>query len=161
MGQNHPLKDKSKFYDLFRHNIYALKPYSPDDAFRMLKHLNEVAGNPLSDTQLNQIHWLAGGHARLLKIIFNIWVQEGKSGIMIEHFKDKPDVQQECQRILRNLHEDEQEVALLAARRLHVAEHPAILDHLERRGVLVRSDPVTWFSPLMGQFLRTYDKEAT
>jgi hypothetical protein len=159
LGQRYNIKDKSKFYDLFSPNIYALKLYSRDDAIRMLAHLNEVAGSPLSDTDLDQIYHLAGGHARLLKIVFEIWSQEGVSGIKVKYFADKSDVQHECRRILINLHEHEQEVASLVVQGLHNIEHEDVIDHLVRRGMLVKLEPMTWFSPLMSQFLSTYNKE--
>jgi hypothetical protein len=41
---------RSKFYDLFKLNVYALGPYSNQDAWQMLLHANAVAGNPLDAT---------------------------------------------------------------------------------------------------------------
>lgn len=122
----------------------------------MLKHLNELAGNPLPESQLQQIYQLAGGHPQLLRTVFNSWVEEGASGVKVMHFANKPEIQQECHRILLSLHEPEQEAACLAARGQHTAEHQALLDHLARRGLLVKQNPITWFSPLMEQFLKGY-----
>ncbi len=161
LGGSYNIKDNSKFYDLISPNIYALKPYSKDDALKMLAHLNEIAGSPLSDSDLDQIYELAGGHARLLKVVFDIWVEEGASGIKAAYFADKPDVQHECRRILINLHDHEQEVALLVARNLHQAEHQDVIDHLARRGILTNSNPITWFSSLMAQFLSTYERKVS
>lgn len=156
LGQSYDIENKSKFYDLFRHNIYALEPYSPDDARQMLMHLNAVAGKPLNNRDLVQIHALAGGHARLLRILLNIWIEEGAPATdPVAYFAAQPDVQQECRRILLNLHEQEQQVALLVARGLHTAEHQSIIDHLMRRGLLSHSN--AWFSPLFAQFLGTYE----
>ncbi len=161
LGQSYDLYNKSKFYDLFSPTIYALKPYSQGDAMRMLVHLNDVAGGSLAKNDLDQIYHLAGGHARLLRIIFDTWIEEGASGIKTTYFADKPDVKHECRRILINLHEHEQEVALLVARSLHKAEHQDVIDHLVRRGMLLKLDPITWFSPLMAQFLTTYEGETS
>ncbi|MBN1993418.1 MAG: AAA family ATPase [Anaerolineae bacterium] len=158
LGQNLPLENHSKFYDLFRHNIYALAPYTKSDAMQMLHHLNELANSPLQAGQLEQIYQLAGGHARLLKLVFNIWVEEGVAGLKIKYFAEKPDIMQECWRILENLHKEEQEVALKIARGVRAAEDQAVLDHLLRRGVLVTLEPVTWFSPLLAQFLSVYER---
>ena len=158
LGENHPLENESKFYDLFRHNIYALEPYSRDDAMQMLKHLNGVAGNPLADNQLERIYQFAGGHARLLRLVFNIWVEEGVSGIRVTYFADKSDIKQECERILLSLHEQEKEVALQVARGSPGAEHQDTIDHLMRRGVLISLEPVTWFSLIFGQFLKAYEQ---
>ena len=156
LGRKHDLEKNSKFYDLFRHNIYALTPYIQDDAIRMLQHLNEVANSPLTESQLKEIYQLAGGHARLLRLVFNIWIEEGASGIKTTYFANKPDIQQECQRILTHLHTGEREVALRLGREEQKAEDEAVIDHLVRRGLLMQSNPLTWFSPLFYQCLRTY-----
>jgi len=156
LGQSYDLENRSKFYDLFRHNVYALEPYAPDDARQMLTHLNEVAGKPLNNRDLVQIQALAGGHARLLRIILNIWIDEGAPGAdPVTYFVAQPDVQQECRRILLSLHQQEQQVALLTARGLHTADHQEMIDHLVRRGLL--SDSIAWFSPLFAQFLSGYE----
>ena len=158
LGQNYNFENESKFYDLFRNHIYALEPYNEDDAIRMLQHLNDLANNPLSIDQLHQIYQLTGGHAQLLRNVFNCWAEEGASGLKSAYFASKPEVQQECRRILLSLHEDEQEVAQLVARGQHSTEHKEVVDHLIRRGLLIKQNPITWFSPLLEQFLRTYEK---
>jgi len=155
LGEGYDMEHKSKLYDLFRHNIYALEPYTPQDARQMLAHLNEVAGRPFSTRELTQIHGLTGGHARLIKIVFESWLSDPPSNVdPIVHFMARPDVQQECQRVLLNLHEYEQEVALSAARGQNPADRQDIIDHLIRRGLL--SESGDWFSPLFAQFLSTY-----
>jgi len=157
LGRQLNLAGNSKFYDLFRHNIYALTPYVRDDALQMLKHLNELAGNRLVEGQLFEIYRIAGGHARLLRLIFNIWIEEGATGIKATYFANKPDVKQECHRILTNLHRHEQEVARRIARGEQSADDQAVIDHLARRGLLDNTSPPAWFSPLFDQFLRTYE----
>jgi hypothetical protein len=57
---------------------------------------------------------------------------------------------------LENLHKQEQKVALLVARTDNTAEYQGTIDHLVRRGLLVKSAPPTWFSPLMARYLTTY-----
>lgn len=154
LGRNHDIEHKSKFYDLFRHNLYALEPYTSEDARQMLLHLNEVAGKPLNARDLAQIHALAGGHARLLKIVFDTWLKEPPSGTdSVAYFTSRPDVQHECRRILANLHEQEQDVALLATGADNTVEYRSTIDHLVRRGLL--SESGAWFSPLFAQFLST------
>jgi len=157
LGQEHDIEHKSKFYDLFRHNVYALEPYTTEDARQMLMHLNEVAGRPLSTRELAHIHALAGGHARLLKIVFDTWLAEPlSSSDTVGYFASRPDVQQECQRVLANLHEQEQKVALLLAQTDNTTEYQGTIDHLIRRGLLVKAAPPTWFSPLMARYLASY-----
>ena len=153
LGRHHPLDNHSKFYDLFRHDIYALEPYSQDDAMRMLQHLNQIAGNSLSPNDLQKIYRLAGGHARLLKLVFEVWLKEGASGIKSTYFAQKNDIQQECKRILEHLHVEEQQAAIRAAQGKSVAEDEYVLNHLLYRGILLSVDPVTWFSPIMPQYL--------
>jgi hypothetical protein len=159
LGRKHDLEHESKFYDLFRHNIYALEPYSPEDAFQMLRHLNEVAGSPLRERDLAEIRLLADGHAQLLKVVFNLWLEKsGMSGLNpLTYLVDHPDVQQECRRILRNLHEEEQAAALRLAQGQTTEADQDILDHLARRGLL-GADGKKWFSPLFGRFLSQYEK---
>ena len=154
LGESYDMEHKSKFYDLFRQNIYALEPYTSEDARQMLVHLNEVAGKPLNTRDLTQIHALAGGHARLLKIVFDTWFKEPPSGAdPVAYFATKPDVQHECQRILANLHRQEQDVALLEARADDTAGYRDTVAHLVCRGLL--SESGAWFSPLFAQFLST------
>ena len=156
LGRGYGLGDKSKFYDLFRNRIYALEPYSRNDAMQMLTHLNGLQGNPLSGRQLEQIRQLTGGHARLIKIVFDLWAEEGATGPKVTFFTSEPAVMAECHRILKNLHEDEQEAALAAAQGRDTAEHVELLDHLRRRGMLLKMEPVTWFSPVIDRFLSTF-----
>ncbi len=158
LGRGYDLEHESKFYDLFRHNIYALEPYSLEDAFQMLKHLNEVAGNPLRERDLAEIRQLAGGHAQLLKVVFNLWLEaKGMSGVNpVTYLAEQLDVQQECRRILRSLHEDEQAAALRLARGQATEADRHILDHLVRRGILDAAGK-KWFSPLLGQFLSQFE----
>jgi hypothetical protein len=158
LGRGHDLEHESKFYDLFCHNIYALEPYSPEDSFQMLKHLNEVAGNPLRERDLAEIRQLAGGHAQLLKVVFNLWLgTNGMAGVNpITYLADQPDVQQECRRILRSLHEEEQAAALRLARGQATEADKDILNHLARRGLL-DAEGKKWFSPVLGRFLSQYE----
>ncbi len=158
LGRPHDLENQSKFYDLFRHNIYALEPYLPEDAQQMLAHLNELAGKPLSDADLSRIHELAGGHARLLKIVFEIWVRGGApKADPLSYFANHPDVVHECRRIVSKLHEHEQHVAFVIAQGRCTAEYKSMADHLMRRGVLVKLSPPVWFSPLFGAYLSSQD----
>lgn len=153
LGRSHNLEEESKFYDLFRHHIYALEPYTAEDAHQMLKHLNEGEGNPLRERDLAEIRQLAGGHARLLKIVFDTWVSQGMAGVNpVTYLAAQPDVQQECQRILRGLHEEEQQVLARVAREAVADEDQDLVDHLVRRGVLT-ADGQKLFSPLLSQYL--------
>lgn len=161
LGKSFDLEHNSKFFDLFRHNQFALAPYSPVDARQMLKHLNTTVLSPLSSGELPRIQELAGGHARLLRILFDLWIQEGPppGNSAEDYLLNKPSVRQECERIWRGLHPQEQKIALVVAQSMHAAEHAPTVHHLVRRGLLVEqgsSGQLAWFSPLMGRFLNTY-----
>lgn len=157
LGRDKNLEQNSKFYDLIRHSIYALEPYNRKDSMQMLRHLNEKAGNPLSEPELEKIYQLAGGHASLLKVVFNLKQKEPSTELTTANFAGKPDVTQECSRLFAKLHPQEQAVCLRAAQNRHTPTDQATLDHLKRRGLLVQSDSVLWFSPLMAYFLKTYE----
>ncbi len=157
LGRAHPLKGSSKFYDLFSGQIYALALYNHEDARQMLVHLNERAGKPLTTRELALIESLAGGHARLLKVIFELWRQETmETADFVTFFLGKSDVREECQRILRSLHPAEQETAQRVAHEEQTAADQDIIDHLMRRGLLVNPGQLAWFSPIFAAFLRTY-----
>lgn len=151
----HGAERTSKFYDLFSQHIYALGMYTPDDEHQMLAYLNEGAGRPLRSQELVAIKTLAGGHARLLKLLFDLWrtypPQDEKH---VAHFLRQNDVRGECQRILQGLHEQEQEVAKrIAKKETTVADQP-LIDHLAQRGMIIDTGEWTWFSRLFEQFLR-------
>ena len=155
LGRAHRLEDNSKFYDLFRHHIFALEPYDNEDAVHMLDYLNKTAGKPIGRRYYGEILTLAGGHARLLSVIVGIWAQSREpSGDRVAYFGAQPEVQQECRRLWQGLHQHEQEVAVLAAKGQQTAHHADVMDHLLRRGVLKSIAPIEWFSPLFPWVLR-------
>ena len=157
LGRAHPLKGTAKFYDLISTHIYALSLYNHDDARQMLVHLNELAGKSLTTRELAVLESLAGGHARLLRLIFELWRDDApETADFVSFFAAKNDIHDECQRILRGLHQDEQAVALRVARDQQTADDQDVIDHLMRRGLLVNSGKLEWFSPVFAAFLRSY-----
>ena len=157
LGRAHPLKGNAKFYDLFGSHIYALGLYNHEDARQMLLHVNELVGKPLSTRELTQIESLTGGHARLIRLVFELWrTARPIKGDPILFLSSQSDVQDECRRILHGLHDDEQVVVLRMAHGQHSAADRAVIDHLIRRGLVSEGDKVEWFSPLFMEFLRTY-----
>ncbi|HRW07161.1 MAG TPA: hypothetical protein P5121_18785 [Caldilineaceae bacterium] len=156
LGKAHPLQGNSKFYDLFSHHIYALGPYNPDDEHQMLLHLNEGVGRPLRHQELATIKALAGGHARLLKILFDLWRAEAPTADgPLQYFVAKRDIREECQRILGGLHLSEQAALHRLAHDEVTDEDERLIDHLVRRGVLHRAEEITWFSPLFGAYIES------
>jgi hypothetical protein len=153
LGQSHPLHGSSKFYDLFSHHIYALGLYTPEDEHQMLQHLNEGAGKPLRSQELAAIKTLAGGHARLLKILFELWRTSAPTEEPVAYFLAKSDVREECSRILKGLHPDEQAVAQRIVEGSDTADDADLIDHLVRRGMLLDGTTMVWFSPLFKAYL--------
>ncbi|MBX3009934.1 MAG: hypothetical protein KF832_00455 [Caldilineaceae bacterium] len=153
LGSAHPLKGTSKFYDLFSNHIYALGLYNHADARQMLVHLHELAGKPLTTRDLAQIEALAGGHARLLRLLFEVWrTQRPAEDAWVGELSQQDDIRAECQRILRGLHSEEQAVSeRLSQGQTQAADRP-VLQHLERRGLWHAEHG--WFSPLFAEFLR-------
>lgn len=151
----HGKGESSKFYDLFSNNIFALGLYNADDVHQMLQYLNESAGRPLRSQEMVQIKTLCGGHARLLKLVFDLWrTTPPDSANTVAYFGEKPDIRNECRRILQGLHEQEQDVALRIAQGTNSPEDNAVIDHLIRRGLLENTGRWVWFSPLFEQYLR-------
>jgi hypothetical protein len=163
LGRSYDLAS-SKFFDLIRHTHYSLEPYTSHDADQMLKHLNSTVVNPLNPEYLPLILGLAGGHARLMRILFDLWSSEGPppADSAFEYLSANVDVQQECERVFNGLHRAEQEAALLIARNAHTSAHASLVNHLERRGLLVRSESsgqLRWFSRLMERYLTTHVRQ--
>lgn len=156
LGQAHPLRGKSKFYDLFSQHIYALGPYTPEDEHQMLLHLNEGAGKPLRQQELATIKSLAGGHARLLKILFDSWRAEPPtSQEYLKYFLQKSDINEECNRIFIGLHPDEQDVLQRLVNGNITVDDDAFIDHLIRRGMLHKNELISWFSPLFRAYVES------
>jgi len=155
LGRQFELERRSKFYDLFRTNIFALGPYVPTDAVHMLRYLNKEAGGVFDRGQLTQIHYLCGGHARLLKVVFETWLkQPPNSTNVVAYFAENPDVEQECERIFGGLHRQEREAAISIAHKQQNGVEVNAVDHLVRRGLLNGIGNFEWFSPIWGEFLR-------
>ena len=62
LGRAHNLETHSKFYDLFKNHVYALKLYNAEEARQMLLHLNALNDNALDRGALLTIETLCGGH---------------------------------------------------------------------------------------------------
>lgn len=157
LGRAHPLQDHSKFYDLFRHHIYALPPYEREDARQMLRFLNENGGRPVPMAELAGILELAGGHASLLRILLEIWREPVADGYSAFDLVQRTDVRSECRRILLGLHEEERTAALALARPQPGAVDPQVVEHLAVRGLLKRKgDGWAWFSEIFARYLESH-----
>lgn len=155
LGRKFEMERRSKFYDLFRTNVYALGPYVAGDAIHMLRYLNKGANSPFQRGELTQMHYLAGGHARLLKVIFETWLKRPPTATnVVAYFAENSDVQQECERIFIGLHRPERETAVRVANGEQTSAELNAIDHLVRRGLLSSVGNPEWFSPVWGEFLR-------
>lgn len=155
LGMNHDLENKSKFYDLFKGNVFSLGLYSEDDSRQMLLHLNDVAGKPLNRGDLLTIQHFGGGHARLIKLLFDSWQQEPPPlEQTFEYFCAHDVIQHECFRVINGLLSDEQVIVRKIAQNLPLSgnEH-AFVDYLKTRGLLKGTNLLEWFSPLIGVYL--------
>lgn len=156
LGRRFTLETQCKFYDLFRTNVFALEPYTQEDARHMVQHLNRQLPEPLLISELREIEWLGGGHARLLRVIFDNWVkQTPPTGRSIQHFVTQPDVEAECRRVWEGLHAQERAVAQRLAQGSSLGDDADTLDHLRRRGLLIDIAQGRWFSPVWAEYLRT------
>lgn len=156
LGRAHNLERNSKFYDLFKNHVYALPLYGSHDVRQMLLHLNSLNNNQLGRDELLNIEALCGGHARLLRLLFDAWLREPPPhDVPIErYYAHHPDLQKECARILHGLHRHERRVAVALARGEENQADWGVIYHLQRRGLLIKMNPPHWFSPLMAIYLQ-------
>jgi hypothetical protein len=156
LGRQLPLDNRSQFYSLFRNDIFALEPYEHEDTQQMLVFINENAGRPLRSRELAIIgERLSGGHAGLAKVLFERWRQHAPDpdDRLVDHFSATQEVQDECRRIVEQLHPDERRAAAQLARGGQIDGEMAA--YLERRGLLATAEQIRWRSPLLRDFLRT------
>lgn len=156
LGREYDLENKSKFYDLFKGQIFSLGMYTYDDSQQMLSHLNFQAENKLASEELFMIQSLAGGHARLMKLLFEIWLANPPPAAQeLRYFSEHPLIYQECQRVLYGLHPHEREIVRNISRNISLSSGTDVfVDYLRTRGLLVNVARIQWFSPLMSEFLR-------
>ncbi|MCB0082095.1 MAG: hypothetical protein KDE47_14235 [Caldilineaceae bacterium] len=156
LGRAHNLETHSKFYDLFKNHVYALKLYNAEEARQMLLHLNALNDNALDRGALLTIETLCGGHARLLRLLYDAWLRgelplpDARDGDYARH----PDMHKECARILHGLHRHEQQVAIALAQGQQSQADSGVIAQLALRGLLTNTSPPQWFSPLMAAFLK-------
>jgi len=155
LGRAFNLDTRCKFYDLFRTNIFTIGPYRSEDARQMVRHLNHQAGGRLYGDELREIERLGGGHARLLKVVFDSWLKNPPPAQdRIVHFAASVDVQEECRRIFWGLHPQERAVSLRLARGQQTDDDADTISHLKKRGLLLDNGADHWFSPLWAEYLR-------
>lgn len=158
LGRKHELDTLSKFYDLIRYNIFALPMHTRDDTMQMLLHLNAKANNRLNRSDLTQIGDIVGGHTRLTKVLFEIWLRNpGSRASSVQELAMLPEIQDECRRIMKGLHRQEDEVAVRFVHDAHLDGDLPTLRHLQRRGLLTED----WrcFSMLLYHYLREQSPE--
>jgi hypothetical protein len=111
---------------------------------------------------MTQIEMLAGGHARLLRLIFELW-RSNRPGDdnLVATLVQQSDIRDECRRIFQGLHEEEQALCLRLVHGQPEAEDLSLIDHLVRRGLLNNEEARIWFSPLFAEFLRTQSMVAS
>lgn len=155
LGRGPNLEKASKFYDLLRHNLYALEPYVPTDARQIVEYLNVTSTTRVNNQDLARICALSGGHAGLLRNIYRVCVEQGlpSGSDAAGQLAGYQDIRVECRRIFEGLHEQEQEVALLVAKGQHTSAHWDTVEHLVRRGILLKTEPLQWFSPVLARYL--------
>ena len=160
LGRKFDLDSRCKFYDLFRTNIFSLGPYQSDDARQMVRHLNHLAGGRLYGDELREIERLGGGHARLLKVVFDGWLKAPPPPQdRVAYFAAEMDVQEECRRIFRGLHAQERAASLRLAQGQQTADDADTIDHLRKRGLWLDNASGQWFSPLWAEYLRQHTTE--
>lgn len=149
--------DKLKFYDLLSGYIYALGLYNKEEIAQMLAYLNSREPMALTQHELDQIAVYCGGHAHLARLLFTLWQNEHPANdVSMAYLASRVDIERECHRILANLHPEEQSVAIRFARNQHTSYDNRVIEHLVQRGLITDAAKGFWFSPLMGEFLRTY-----
>lgn len=85
------------------------------------------------------MRYLAGGHPRLLKVIFETWLKRPPTATnVVAYFAENSDVRQECERIFIGLHRPESKIAVHVANGEQNSAELNAIDHLMQRSALQR-----------------------
>lgn len=143
------------FYELFSRSVFGLKPYSADDARRVISQLAARRGYSLSEKTMVELLRLSGGHPGILVALFDIMArnQEPATEDWQEWTWKQPQVQEECRKLWEGLNQDERIALSHLAQEVGAAYGPR--QSLELKG-LIRSeqDAYHFFSPLFQRYVR-------
>ncbi len=158
LGRTIRLTEESKFYRLFVSHIFVLRLYNRADAWHMLQFLNAQAAQPLANSTLRFIYQLAGGHARLLRLVHEQYlIDPPSSRNPTGDLLAQPAIREACERIFRSLHRHEQQVLwmLTHGQTPGTGDAPALF-LLRRRGLLFEPNDRI-FSLLFENYLKFSD----
>jgi hypothetical protein len=149
------VSDCESFYELFSHRQMGLKPYSLKDALRMLVQLEERRKRKLLPQTKDEIYRLSGGHPGLMGVLFDL-SEAGEAQLTDERHRqtllDDLRVQEECSKLWRSLHKNEQAEILKNFPRLIFT--PETRRWLMFKGLLINDNGYEdLFSPLFRMYV--------
>lgn len=161
--RDHPARlrtphDHEGFYELFSRSILGLKPYTAEDARRVIAQLAERRRRPVTPQEEADLLSLSGGHPGLLVALFDVLVHTA-TGFPTDRLTawaaGQPQVVEECRKLWSGLAQDEQ--MALGRLALGIDVPFPVRELLALKGLIrsARSDEASFSSPLLHEYVLT------
>lgn len=161
--RDHPARlrspgDHEGFYELFSRSILGLKPYTAEDAHRVIAQLAARRRRPVTPQEVADLLSLSGGHPGLLVALFDVLVHTA-TGFPTDRLTawaaGQSQVVEECRKLWSGLAQDEQ----LALSRLAqgIGAPYAVRELLALKGLIdaPTGAEATFRSPLLREYVLT------
>lgn len=153
-------RDFEGFLELFAYNMITVKPYREPDAIFMLERLaarQEIHPRPLSDAAIRRLIEITGGHAGLLKQVYEV-SRHGEDVLdpdLMSTLISKQFILAECEKIREDL--EDFEASDLQAIALGRVPSGVGVASLKVKGLVIENvdRQLSIFSQLFGEFVRT------
>lgn len=144
------------FYELFSRTVLGLRPYSAEDAGRVIAQLEARKAHVLTPQARTEIMGLSGGHPGLIVALFDAIIAEGLPARDAWQVwaTAQPMIQEECRKLWAGLADDERLMLGQLARKLEVPTD--VYNILLLKGLIhPGEESAVLFSPLFTDFVLT------
>lgn len=146
---------KSRLFEIVRNDIYALGPYTKEDAYAMIDALCTRRRVTLSDLEKDRLYKLSGGHSGLLKSIFMAMHPHFSNFSVLKILRlaeTDPEVAAACKHIWEHLHTEEQFALSRLVRGASL--DLSMVEFLQRRGLVRPGSRGELFSEVFQKFVK-------
>lgn len=155
-GRLRPPDDIEGFYELMSRSVIGLKPYTEEDARRVIAQITERRRRVVTPSQEAAMLALSGGHPGLLVALFDV-LSNGHAAPadanLVEWALAQPQVVEECSKLWNGLAEDEQ--FALSRLAFGIGAAHTVRELLALKGVIRSGDQqmFEFFSPVFRQYV--------
>lgn len=151
-----PPREYESFYELFSRSLLGLRPYTEEDARRVLAQLAVRRQRTLTPAEIIWLLEFSGGHPGLLVALFDLLTRGNvpSGAVTIDWALAEPQVAEECRKLWAGLSQDEQLALSHLTQGIGAAYGARQL--LELKGLIrVIGSDVIFFSPVFAKYVAT------